>query len=141
VVETTTIGLADDAEDEAVLETLSLDAEDEAVLKTVSLDAEDEAVLKTVSLDAEDEAGADTLSLDVDDTAVADTLSLDEDVAPARTVEDAESLDGAINCRSTSWWLRSWKPAYKIHEPVVSPATRKNSTSVLESVVVALHDK
>jgi hypothetical protein len=115
VVETTTIGLADDAEDEAVLETLSLDAEDEAVLKTVSLDAEDEA-------------GADTLSLDVD-------------VAPARTVEDAESLDGAINCRSTSWWLRSWKPAYKIHEPVVSPATRKNSTSVLESVVVALHDK
>jgi hypothetical protein len=76
VVETTTIGLADDAEDEAVL--------------------------KTVSLDAEDEAGADTLSLDVDDTAVADTLSLDEDVAPARTVEDAESLDGAINCRSTS---------------------------------------
>jgi hypothetical protein len=76
VVDTTAVGLADDAEDEAVLETLSLDAEDEAVLET--------------------------LSLDVEDKAVADTLTLDEDVDATRTVEEAEPLDGAINCRSTS---------------------------------------
>lgn len=31
-----------------------------------------------------------------------DTLALDVSDAPARTVEDAEPLDGAINCRSTS---------------------------------------
>lgn len=31
-----------------------------------------------------------------------DTLALDVDVAPARTVEDEEAVDGATNCRSTS---------------------------------------
>jgi len=71
----------------------------------------------------------------------ADTLALDAGVASDRTVEDAEPLGGVINCRSTSRWLRSWKPAYRIHESVFSPATRKNSISVLAPDVVALHDK
>jgi hypothetical protein len=70
-----------------------------------------------------------------------DTLAIDEDVAAARIVEDAEALEGTTSCRSTSWWLRSWNPAYKIHEPDFSPATRKKSIPVLAFVVVALHDK
>lgn len=82
----------------------TLSPDDPASIEVVPASCEPEVVAAMFCRLAEVDTSAVELAEDTVLTASeVDTLALDEDVAAARIVEDAEALEGATNCRSTSW--------------------------------------